>query len=158
MKEASKKDREGLFTRAYSGRTRGNISYGPMILFIFLMLCVNEVVHVVQQHACSHSPLKVQVMGSCDSCVLAFTPGKTGNVRVKELVCVPFAQVQISGVHITAQGDWKCSKVPQFEHSLKDKNTQGFCYFVFMTYLYLDPIQTKIERKHKAAFVLPALQ
>lgn len=73
-------------------------------------------------------------------------------------MCLPFAQVQISEVHITAQGDWKCSKVPQLGYSLKDKNTQGFCYFVFITYLYLDPIQTKVEKNHKAGFVLPALQ
>lgn len=125
----------------------GNVSHGPIILFIFLMLCVNELVHVVQQHPCSHSPLKVQVMGSSDSCVLPLTPGKTGNVRMKEwCVCLPFAQVQISEVHITAQGDWKCSKVPQLGYSLKDKNTQGFCYFVFITYLYLDPIQKKVEK------------
>lgn len=74
-------------------------------------------------------------------------------------VCLLFAQVQISGVHITAQGDWKCSKVSQLGHSLKDKNTQGFCYFVFITCLCLFGTNSdKVERKHKAAFVLPALQ
>lgn len=70
-------------------------------------------------------------------------------------VCLPFAQVQISGVHITAQGDWMCSKVPQLGHSLKDRKNQRFLLFYFH---YLGPIHTKIEWKHKSAFLLPALQ
>lgn len=93
------------------------------------------------------------------TCVLALLQGKQAMSGWRSwCVCLPFAQVQVSGVNITAQGDWKCSKVPQLGHSLKGKNIQGFFYFVFITYLYLDPIQTKIERKHKPAFVLPALQ
>lgn len=45
------------------------------------MLCIKKLVHVVQQHPCSHSPLKVQITGRSDSCILAFTVGKPSSFK-----------------------------------------------------------------------------
>lgn len=91
----------------------------------------------------SRSPLKVQVMGRSDSCLLAFTPGKTGDVRVKELLCVPvlcpspnFRSSYSSPRRV------EVLRGPPAWRSLKDENTQGFCCFGLVTYLYLNPSQT----------------
>lgn len=124
------------------------------------MLCVNELVHVVQQHPCSHSPLKAQVMGSSDSCVLPLTPGKIGNVRMKELVCVPafcpspdFWSAYYSPRRLEVlQGAPAWIQPKRQEHS-------GVLLFCFHYLSIFGPNSEKSRKKpHKAGFVLPALQ
>jgi len=60
-------------------------------------------------------------------------------------------------VHISAQGGWKCSKVPQLGHSLKDKNTKDFVVFYSLFICIWAQVGQNREEKHMAAFVLPVL-
>lgn len=114
---------------------------------------------MVEQYPCSHSPLKVQVMGRSDSSILAFTPGKTEDVRVKELLCVPvlcpspnfwseYCSLRKLEVLQSAPA-WTQPKIP--EHP-------GILLFCFCYLFVFGPKSGTIEGKHIAAFVLPALQ
>lgn len=61
-------------------------------------------------------------------------------------------------MHISAQGGWKGSKVPQLGQSLKDKNTKDSVVFYSLFICIWAQVRQNREEEHMAALVLPVLE